>query len=337
MSSPLVRRRGRAARLADRGRSRGRHGDHRRARLVRRRPRPPPTAPRPIPVADLAAGRPRQRPHRLPGRRRPTRSPARSSVSSRTASPPASTWSSSTSTRRPSTAAGGIWQGMSGLAGLRRRRRPHRRRRLRPVLRPVADRRRDAVRGDGRLPGRGPRPARSRSARAWPSRSRPHSDVSAGQAEQGFAPARRCRPVSPGSRRPGWPSSRPPCAPTSRRTRTSPGGPRPTPATADDVVAGGNLAASFSYGDITRRGVGTATSVCDGQVVGFGHPMDFRGETTMSLHPAERDLRPAGLARRAVQGGEPRRRRPASSTRTTSPGSPACSAARPTARRSART
>lgn len=58
-------------------------------------------------------------------------------------------------------------------------------------------------------------------------------------------------------------------------------------ATADDIVAGGNLAASYSYGDITSGGVGTATSICDDRVVGFGHPMDFLGETTMSLHPAD--------------------------------------------------
>jgi hypothetical protein len=57
-------------------------------------------------------------------------------------------------------------------------------------------------------------------------------------------------------------------------------------ATADDVVAGGNLAASYSYGDITIGGVGTATSVCNNQVVGFGHPMDFLGDTSLSLHPA---------------------------------------------------
>ena len=60
----------------------------------------------------------------------------------------------------------------------------------------------------------------------------------------------------------------------------------PGVATADDVVAGGNLAASYSYGDITSGGVGTATSVCNNKVVGFGHPMDFLGETTLSLHPA---------------------------------------------------
>ncbi len=57
-------------------------------------------------------------------------------------------------------------------------------------------------------------------------------------------------------------------------------------ATADNIVAGGNLAASYSYGDITMGGVGTATSVCGTKVVGFGHPLDFRGETSLSLHPA---------------------------------------------------
>jgi hypothetical protein len=53
------------------------------------------------------------------------------------------------------------------------------------------------------------------------------------------------------------------------------------------IVAGGNLAAALAYGDITAAGVGTATSVCDGRVVGFGHPMTFGGTTTLSLHPAD--------------------------------------------------
>lgn len=54
-----------------------------------------------------------------------------------------------------------------------------------------------------------------------------------------------------------------------------------------DIVAGGNLAAGLSYGDITMAGVGTATSVCNGQVVGFGHPMTFLGKTTLGLMPAD--------------------------------------------------
>lgn len=56
---------------------------------------------------------------------------------------------------------------------------------------------------------------------------------------------------------------------------------------AETVVAGGNLAVAQSYGDITFGGVGTATSVCGGEVVGFGHPATFLGETTMTLHPAK--------------------------------------------------
>lgn len=56
---------------------------------------------------------------------------------------------------------------------------------------------------------------------------------------------------------------------------------------AETIVAGGNLAASLSYGDVTAAGTGTATSVCADRVVGFGHPMTFAGETTLSLHPAD--------------------------------------------------
>lgn len=55
----------------------------------------------------------------------------------------------------------------------------------------------------------------------------------------------------------------------------------------ETVVAGGNLAVAMAYGDITIGGVGTATSVCDAHVVGFGHPATFRGTTTMTMHPAD--------------------------------------------------
>ena len=55
----------------------------------------------------------------------------------------------------------------------------------------------------------------------------------------------------------------------------------------DTVVAGGNLALTMSYGDITIGGVGTATSVCDDTVVGFGHPATFRGKITAGLSPAD--------------------------------------------------
>jgi hypothetical protein len=52
------------------------------------------------------------------------------------------------------------------------------------------------------------------------------------------------------------------------------------------IVAGGNLAASESYGTVTAAGVGTATTVCGNQLTGFGHPMDFTGSSTLSLHGA---------------------------------------------------
>ncbi len=55
----------------------------------------------------------------------------------------------------------------------------------------------------------------------------------------------------------------------------------------ETIVAGGNIAASLSYGDILQAGLGTATSVCNGQVVGFGHPMAMLGRTTMAIHPAD--------------------------------------------------
>jgi len=55
---------------------------------------------------------------------------------------------------------------------------------------------------------------------------------------------------------------------------------------ADTIVAGGNLGAAISWGDITYGGVGTATSVCNGKVVGFGHPLEFDGKTNEALLPA---------------------------------------------------
>ena len=54
-----------------------------------------------------------------------------------------------------------------------------------------------------------------------------------------------------------------------------------------DLVAGGNLGATVAHGDVTAGGIGTVTSVCEGRVVGFGHPMTFLGTTSLSLHPAD--------------------------------------------------
>jgi hypothetical protein len=55
----------------------------------------------------------------------------------------------------------------------------------------------------------------------------------------------------------------------------------------EDLVAGGNLGAAISYGDITAGGVGTVTSVCEGRLVGFGHPFGYFGRTTLGLMPAD--------------------------------------------------
>ena len=53
--------------------------------------------------------------------------------------------------------------------------------------------------------------------------------------------------------------------------------------TLDDMVAGGNLVATMSTGDVTIGGLGTITSVCADRVVGFGHPMNFAGRTSYGL------------------------------------------------------
>ena len=57
-------------------------------------------------------------------------------------------------------------------------------------------------------------------------------------------------------------------------------------ADASSVVAGGNLAASIAYGDVTFAAVGTATVVCGQDVVGFGHPMMWTGPSTLTMHSA---------------------------------------------------
>lgn len=56
---------------------------------------------------------------------------------------------------------------------------------------------------------------------------------------------------------------------------------------ASSIVAGGNVAASAAYGDVSFAGVGTVTSVCNGRIVAFGHPFNNLGETTLGLHPAD--------------------------------------------------
>ncbi len=67
-------------------------------------------------------------------------------------------------------------------------------------------------------------------------------------------------------------------APVSGASSTDPGA---------TIVAGSNLAAGISYGDLSTMAVGTATAVCGDKVLGFGHPFLFSGATTESMHGAD--------------------------------------------------
>jgi hypothetical protein len=54
----------------------------------------------------------------------------------------------------------------------------------------------------------------------------------------------------------------------------------------DEIQPGSNFAAAISYGDVTAAGVGTTTARCDDSVVAFGHPFNFDGPTSLSVHNA---------------------------------------------------
>jgi hypothetical protein len=51
-----------------------------------------------------------------------------------------------------------------------------------------------------------------------------------------------------------------------------------------DIEPGSNLAAGLSYGDVSAIAMGTATAICGGNVVAFGHPFLFNGATAESMH-----------------------------------------------------
>ena len=51
--------------------------------------------------------------------------------------------------------------------------------------------------------------------------------------------------------------------------------------------AADNMAAAFSYGDVTYAGVGTTTMVCDGRAMSFGHPFMWEGDTTIGANAAD--------------------------------------------------
>jgi hypothetical protein len=58
----------------------------------------------------------------------------------------------------------------------------------------------------------------------------------------------------------------------------------------DPIVVGGNLATTFSYGEVTTASVGTVTAICDfgdgPRVIGFGHPDEFSGKSAETFHGA---------------------------------------------------
>ena len=58
-------------------------------------------------------------------------------------------------------------------------------------------------------------------------------------------------------------------------------------ATVADIVPGGNLVYSAAYGDVTIAAIGTTTTVCNDEVVGFGHPATYNGHVTAALQPAD--------------------------------------------------
>jgi len=109
-------------------------------------------------------------------------------------------------------------------------------------------------------------------------------DVTVEQAEQGFRPLpvpMGISGVSLGRLADAEPR------PYITRNAVAIGRANPAAAGGDTLVAGGNLAAALSVGDVTAAGVGTVTSVCDGRLVGFGHPMRFAGDSSYGLAAAD--------------------------------------------------
>lgn len=53
------------------------------------------------------------------------------------------------------------------------------------------------------------------------------------------------------------------------------------------IEPGGSLGSSLSYGDFSAVGIGTVTLVCGEDVVGFGHPMQWTGASSMTMHGAD--------------------------------------------------
>ncbi|MTB89702.1 hypothetical protein H9L21_14000 [Aeromicrobium senzhongii] len=56
------------------------------------------------------------------------------------------------------------------------------------------------------------------------------------------------------------------------------------------LVPGGNIAVGYTTGDLFAGAVGTVTAICGSTVWAFGHPMDFAGPTSLSMHNASAAL-----------------------------------------------
>lgn len=52
------------------------------------------------------------------------------------------------------------------------------------------------------------------------------------------------------------------------------------------IEAGGNIAATDAYGSVTIGSVGTATAVCGSSVYAYGHPANFSGPASLTMHGA---------------------------------------------------
>jgi hypothetical protein len=115
-----------------------------------------------------------------------------------------------------------------------------------------------------------------------------HTSVTAAHASQGFAEVATPRVVS------GLPQRVLDRAGSSRHGRafltqgvSASGRTGAGDVSPQDMIAGGNLVATLSTGDIVQAGLGTITSVCDDRVVGFGHPMNFVGKSSYGLAGAD--------------------------------------------------
>ena len=52
------------------------------------------------------------------------------------------------------------------------------------------------------------------------------------------------------------------------------------------IQVGGNIATTFSTGDVTTAAVGTVTAICGNKVFAFGHPDEFTGKSTETFNGA---------------------------------------------------